>query len=59
MIEDPPFEVGAAQAITDCFEAPKLAVTDVGAPGTPAVVALAEEEATEVPTPFVATTVKV
>ena len=59
MIEDPPFEVGAVQEITDCFEAPELAVTDVGAPGTPAVVALADADATEVPTPFVATTVNV
>ena len=59
VIVEPPFEVGAVQEITDCFISPELAVTDVGAPGIFAVVALADEDAGEVPAIFIAFTVKV
>jgi hypothetical protein len=59
VIAEPPFDEGAVQAITDCFEAPELAVTDTGAPGIFAVVALADADAIEVPTALVAVTVNV
>lgn len=59
VIVDPPSETGAVQVMTDCRVAPALAVTEVGAPGLPAVVAEAEAEAADVPFELVAVTVNV
>ena len=55
----PPLEVGAVQDITELLFPPEVAAIEVGAPGSSAVVALAELDDNEVPAAFVAVTVKV
>ncbi len=59
VIADPPSIVGAVHEISDALFPFEAAVTEVGAPGFPAVVAETDEVAEEVPIAFLATTVNV
>ena len=54
MIDDPPFDVGAVQVMTDCAFAFEVADTEVGAPGVVAGVAVTAVEATPSPLAFTA-----
>ena len=60
VIAAPPLEVGVVQLTIELPLSPEVAVTPVGAPGTPIGVAVGEgTEAVPVPALFVAVTVNV